>query len=380
MNNLHISLTDFRNESRVIKEVASLSALDVFDRIFIAAFHSDGLLVEEKLSARVSLNRFSLKTRRLNWGLWFKAIKYAEFVIRILIFYRKKNIGMVNVHALAVLPLGYLFKLAYGAKLIYDTHELETETNGAKGFKKKLGKWVESILIMKADHVFVVSESIADWYRDYYNIRRPTVVLNAPREQLVKKNCHFTVKFGLRKDQIIFLYQGALMPGRGVELILETFKKRTDDRIVMVFMGYGILEIDIQDASKFHKNIFFHEAVTPEKLLNYTVSADVGISLIENTCLSYYYCMPNKLFEFAMAGLPVVVSNMKDMRGFVGYHQMGVVVEDETTDSLNKAIRKLLCMDLTVLRKNATKAGLENAWETQEKKMQASYKKLLEII
>ena len=64
-------------------------------------------------------------------------------------------------------------------------------------------------------------------------------------------------------------------------------------------------------------------------MLRYTISADVGIHAIKNSCLNHYYCMPNKLFEYAMAGLPVIVSNMKEMRDFVLLNQMGVVVETE---------------------------------------------------
>ena len=112
-------------------------------------------------------------------------------------------------------------------------------------------------------------------------------------------------------------------------------------------------------------------------LLSYTVSADVGISFIENTCLSYYFCMPNKLFEYAMTSLPVIVSNMKEMAGFVESYQMGVVVETETIESVNDAIDRLLNMDLIELKQNAKKAAIVHSWEHQEKKIRAVYQKLL---
>jgi glycosyltransferase involved in cell wall biosynthesis len=87
--------------------------------------------------------------------------------------------------------------------------------------------------------------------------------------------------------------------------------------------------------------------------------------------------MPNKLFEYAMAGLPVIVSNVKEMSAFVKKNQIGVVVEDETAASLNEAIERLLRMDLAVLKQNVKKAALDNAWERQEEKMQTIYQKLL---
>jgi glycosyltransferase involved in cell wall biosynthesis len=112
-------------------------------------------------------------------------------------------------------------------------------------------------------------------------------------------------------------------------------------------------------------------------LLNYTASADVGVALIQNTCLSHNFCMPNKLFEYAMAGLPVLVSNVKEMGAFVKKNQMGLVLENYTVASLDETIERLLSMDLVVLRQNAKKAALDNSWEHQEKKMANVYKKLL---
>lgn len=165
--------------------------------------------------------------------------------------------------------------------------------------------------------ILVVSESIADWYKEEYKIDRPSVVLNAPNRRKLKSNNYFCQQLDIREDQIILLYQGGLALGRGVHLILDAFKARGDDKLVVVFMGYGLLEADIIAAAKQHKNIYFFPAVSPRIVLEYTSSADLGISLIENTCLSYYYCMPNKIFEYAMAGLPVLVSNMKDMSKLV---------------------------------------------------------------
>lgn len=378
MNNLHLTLTNFKNESRVLKEVHSISNLDKINHVYIAALHSENLELDVKYSNQISLKRFSLKTRGLSKGLFGQAIKYTEFIICVLSFYNRRGIDIVNVHALGLLPLGYLFKLIYSTKLIYDTHELESETNGLKGLRKHLSKWIEFFLIKRTDHVFVVSESIADWYQVTYQITRPTVILNAPKQQQFEKTNYFREKFNLRNDQIIVLYQGSLASGRGVKLLLESFKESNCDKVVIVFMGYGVLEDDINMASKVCNTVYFHNAVVPDVLLNYTASADIGICFIENTCLSYYYCMPNKLFEYAMAGLPVIVSNMKEMREFVESNEIGVVVGSETAEDINKAIDKLLLLDLNILKCNAQEAASANAWEFQEEKMRTVYLKLLE--
>ena len=157
----------------------------------------------------------------------------------------------------------------------------------------------------------------------------------------------------------------------------STTKKKDDDKVVIVFMGYGQLEEDIKIASKENKNIFFYPAVAPEIVLEYTSSADIGISFIENTCLSYYYCLPNKLFEYSMVGLPVIVSNMKEMRELVEKYDMGIVVTDDKIESMNNAIDKILQSDIKQMKQNARRCAEENSWEKQEVKTINEYKRVL---
>ena len=378
MHNLHISLTEMRNESRVLKEVNSILNDNIASKVYIASLHADDLEEEKIYRDNLILNRFKLSSRKLSKNLVVQVFKYFEFIYRVALFYRKKDIKMVNIHAIALLPLGVLLKYLYKATLVYDTHELETETNDGNGLRKKLTKFMEKGLIKKCDKVFVVSENIANWYEKEYNIKRPIVVKNAPRLIDSKKTNHFRENLNIKDDSIIVLYQGGLSKGRGVDLLLDVFKKRDDDKVVIVFMGYGQLEEEIKTASKENNNIFFHPAVATEIVLDYTSSADIGISFIENTCLSYYYCLPNKLFEYSMAGLPVIVSNMKEMRELVEMYEMGIVVVDERRDSLNSAIDKILESDIKQMKQNARRCAEENSWEKQEIKMIDEYKRVLD--
>lgn len=377
MHNVHINMNEFTNASRVLKQVKSLIKAEVFKKITIIALGSKELPKHEHIAQDIELYRINLITRNLPKSLPFQLIKYVEFLIRCLLLMRRLKPRVVNAHALGVLPICFLAKKLFGASLVYDAHELETEQVGGMNLRKRLSKKLEKKLIHKADMTLVVSESIADWYANEYNIARPPVVLNVPNTRELKINNHFREQLGIREDQIILLYQGGLMPGRGVHLILEAFKQRKDDKVVAVFMGYGSLEADIKIAAEQHSNIYFFPAVPPQVVLEYTASADFGISLIENTCLSYYYCMPNKLFEYAMAGLPVLVSNMKDMSGLVTRYAMGAVISDFSAEGINQAVDNFLEQDLARMKANAYQAACENAWEVQEQKMLAAYQQLL---
>lgn len=379
MRNVHIYMNEFTNASRVLKQVNSLINHKVFDTIDIVALWSEELPEYEAISDNISIHRIKLLTRPLPKNLFFQSIKYLEFCTKTICLTSKIRPNIINAHSLAVLPISFMAKTIFKSALVYDTHELESERNSLNGIRKKISKIFEKKLIKKVDMILVVSESIADWYVTNYKINRPTVVLNAPEYRRLKDNDYFREELGIREDQVILLYQGALLNGRGVQLILNAFKQRSNNKTVVVFMGYGLLQDDIQKAAKTYDNIYFFPAVSPDVVLEYTASADIGIHLIQNTCLNHNYCMPNKLFQYAMAGLPVLVSNMKDMSKLVKQYNMGAVIDDFSEKDINTAIDNLMTQNLSVLKSNAYQAACDHAWEVQESKMIESYNKELYI-
>ena len=353
-------------------------SLGIADNVFVAALGGGALKKTEKLSPEIYIKRFDLITRRFGKGLFFQTIKYIEFLIKVGIFYKDKKISIINVHTVDLLPLGALLKSFFGAQLVYDAHELETETNGLSGLRKKIYQWIESRFIKQVDLTIVVSESIADWYARRYSISRPVVVLNSPnRYALNESKDYFRKKFNIPTNTKILLYQGMFAKGRGIELVIDAIRNRKKSDIAVVFMGRGVLQSTIIDAVSANCGIYFQAAVPPSELLDYTRCADYGISIIENTCLSYYYCMPNKLFEFLAAGLPVVVSNMLEMSKLVQENGIGVVVAENTVDSLNVAIDSIIANDTQDLRSRVIRTANGHSWELQEKKMFIAYSALI---
>lgn len=380
MNNLHITLNEFRHASRVIKETNTILCSTEVEKVYVSALLGHGLHASENIKG-VMINRFSLVSREWNKSFLVQALKFLEYSVKVIFFYRDKNIRLINIHALSLLPLGFLLKLLYGAKLVYDAHELETEMNGLKGFRQSVAKVIERIFIRGVDLTIVVSPSIADWYERKYSIPRPTVVLNSPRLHELSYSNVLKENLSIAESKKIVLYQGGLSQGRGIEKLLSAFSSTKDESVVIVFMGYGPLETVIKEHSKKYNNIFLHHAVQPDELLEYTSSADIGISFIENTCLSYYYCLPNKLFEYAMAGLPIIASNMKEMSQLITTYNMGIVVDELSEQSLSKAIIDLRRVDLGLMKVNARRAAEDHCWENQEVVMLNAYRKLgLEIL
>ena len=377
MVNIHLYFSDIRNETRILKETKSIVQNKIADEVIILGRWEKDLPKEELIDAHRKIVRLDIKKFKLFGFLPIPGSLLLHFYYKAYRFLKKHKPDILNIHMLLLLPLGAYYKKKNNTYLVYDAHELETETKHLKGLKKKINKNIERKYIYKNDIVFVVGESIADWYANEYKMPRPPVVLNAPNKRELETNNHFREQLNIRKDQIILLYQGGLAQVRGVHLILDAFKARNDDKVVVVFMGYGELEADIKNAANKHDNIYFFPAVPPDEVLEYTSSADMGISLIENICLSYYYCMPNKVFEYAMAGLPVLVSDMKDMSELILNNNMGTVISDFSVNGINKALDDFLSQDLSNMKANAYRVACENAWEIQEQKMIQTYKDLL---
>ncbi len=379
MNNLHISLTNLKNESRILKETNTLIQNSIFDKIYIVGLWEEGLSTEDNLDTQRVINRIVLRSRSWSKNLFSQMIKYIEFSFRVIRTYRKKNIKIITVHSLGLLPLGTIAKVSFSSKLIYDAHEYEIERQGLTGIRKRLSKILEKMLIGYCDKVIVVSQSIADEYHTLYpQMQKPYIVLNTPAYKNLEKQDIFREKLKIDKNKIIFLYQGALSIGRGIEILLETFKNIDDEKAVMVFMGYGPLEEKVIEVAKEYKNIYFHKAVSPDILLEYTSSADFGISTIEDTCLSYRYCLPNKIFEYVMAEVPVIVSNLPEMKKVVKDNSIGIVAMDNTPKKLNEAIQKAVKLDKDELNKNIIKVKEIYNWEEQEKVLLKVYMGLYE--
>ncbi|MEN6508295.1 MAG: glycosyltransferase, partial [Smithella sp.] len=248
----------------------------------------------------------------------------------------------VNCHSLSVLPLCAVLKIRHKAKLVYDTHELETETANSAGFRKLLAKMTERVLVPFIDKVVVVNSDIARWYQNHYRLEgKISIIQNVPyrRNLNLYRSRAFRDRFGIGDEDIIFLYQGVLSAGRGISLLLDVFSQ-LDKSKHLVMLGYGPLAGCIQEYEKKRDNIHYHKAVPPGDLNELTSSADVGLSVIENICLSYYLCLPNKIFEYLNCGLPIIVSGFPGMGGFVDKYRCGWKV-DVSRDSIYAIIHSI---------------------------------------
>lgn len=378
--NLHLYPALLTHQSRMLRMTQTLVEAGLFSDIHMVGMVREESAEEVKLDATRTLWHVSVprpwpvpKLKSLS-----QFLSWASPIIR---RYRREEIGVIHCHSLGDLPIGvFLKRVMRSPKLVYDAHELETERNGLGGFQKRVAKVQERLLIRHVDHVLVVSEAIADWYRKTYPGCRVTVVRNIPRTDGAASALPgepasplLRERFGIRSG-VVFLYQGALMRGRGIDLLLEAFAKAGPERHI-VFMGYGPYEEKIRSYADRFPNVHFHPAVESAELLRHTAGADVGISLIENTCLSYYYCLPNKLFEYILAGLPVLVSDFPEMGRVVQELGNGWKTPVREEDLL-ALVTRITPESIAAKRQGSLEARKQLGWHLEQERLLEVYRSL----
>jgi glycosyltransferase involved in cell wall biosynthesis len=375
--NLHLYPSPLKNETRILKIAFSLRRYSVFNKVDIVGRYSPGLPEHEYLGNDIHLHRLKPLFFARSEGKIGKILRTVFWYFEVLIWLRSKSIECLNCHSLPVLPLSVLIKWFKSCKLIYDIHELESETHASHGTRKKIAKFIERTFINSANAVCVVNPSIADWYKKSYKLEDIWVVRNLPYRMSTppKRTGVLRRSIGIEgTDVLLFIYQGLLSHGRGIEMLIKLFSGIGSNKHLVV-IGYGPLDQFVIQNSRLHDNIHYLDAVPPDQINQYTVDADIGFSIIENTCLSYYLCAPNKLYEYAACGVASIVSNFPEMSRFVDEYNCGWKTELDI-NMLRDLIESIDMNMLVVKRKNAESAGVQHSWENEEPEMLKIYEKL----
>lgn len=376
--NVHIYPSYFTSESRILRIVETLRAYRVFERFLVVAIRRTDLPNDERLAPNVRLVRVAPAFGRSLPGRIGRLVKALGWYASTLNLLRVQPVTCINCHSLSVLPIGVVIKMLKRCRLVYDTHELETETVSSRGLRRWVARLTERLLIGWCDAVSAVNRSIADWYQHRYRLAQVAVVRNMPRDlrSTSGRTGRLRAAVGLPSDPNcqVYLYQGLLTRGRGIQLLLDVFPRLGDDRH-LVFMGYGDLEGVVRDAAARHSNIHLVPAVPPDQVLDYTADADVGLSVVENVCLSYYYSLPNKVFEYAVCGVPSLVSRFPEMARFVEETGFGWAVEPEA-GALLARLRSLDAVEIERVKARVRAGGPRFEWATEEPSLLALYARL----
>ncbi len=285
-------------------------------------------------------------------------------------------------HDLPMLPVAQLAADRCGAKLVYDSHELYAGQELSKREKRRWSE-IEARYIRSCDAVITVNRSIASELERRYGIDGVEVILNAEKTaKLPEKTRLFHEKFGLPEQSRILLLQGGLSAGRNLETLVEAMRLLKNDEICLVMLGDGALKKSLQkraSSAKLSERVFFHPAVPQAELLFYTAAADAGVIPYQATCMNNYFCTPNKLFEFIAAGLPILASDLPEMRSLVQQQGIGRVGDMQTAEKIASLVDGFFAdtEKLHTWQKNVLEARKHICWENEGKKLVKIYEALL---
>lgn len=377
---LFVSIDGFKNDSRMTKQAITLAQAGY--EVKIITIHKEDLKEEEK-SEFFEVKRIKLKSK--NWSKLkiVQILKMYEFNIKIIEYLKKENFIPDIVQSFTPYPLEVAFtikrKINSNVKIVYDPREYVRAQNINKT-NKLIMLYLERKYIKQINKIITVGDFIADFYQKDYSLEeRPTVLRNIPfyYKKIEKNKNYLKEKLNISNKKRILLYQGALMKGRGLEKLLYILSNLPEN-FVLVFMGEGILKNDLKlkiKELKIEDRIFFM-LVDNKELLKYTSSADIGMCLIENICKSYYYCLPNKFFEYIQSEIPIICSDFPEMEKLINDYKIGKVSSPENIKEITKNILELITKKDEKIEINLKIAKMELCWENEEKKLLSLYESL----
>ncbi|WP_299577626.1 glycosyltransferase [uncultured Sunxiuqinia sp.] len=336
------------------------------------------VLVGRKLPGSSKLGHRPYKTKRLK--LFFKKgpLFYAEYNIRLFWFLRLRKGDVFLANDLDTLPANFLISKLKGKPLVYDSHELFTEVPELLNRPGKKAFWraIERLILPKISKAYTVSESIARLYQKKYGTPF-RVVRNLPhREELLMVPPEKSLTADERK---LILYQGALNIGRGLEYAIKAMQHLKGARLLIVGDGDITLPLKKLVADlKLADRVSFMGKIPLQELKYLTAQAHLGLSIEEDLGLNYRYALPNKLFDYIQQQVPVLVSNLPEMRAIVEAYQIGMILEKHDPEVLAKQLQEALFnRDLREQWiENLPLAARDLCWEHEEKILEDIFRDL----
>lgn len=248
---------------------------------------------------------------------------------------------VVHAHDVAMLPSGWLAARLSGALLVYDTHEFARGVAYRTRAFALLVRLVERLFVPRADAVITVSGGIAARLAELYRLRRaPVVVRNTADAAGSTDGPGLRAEIGVDSGIPLVLHQGAPARDRGCFTLARAVERL--DGVHLVFLGEGQPEFMAQLRSASNGRVHFVPTRPPEQLLAATAEADVGVTLLEDVCENHRLALPNKVFEYVAAGIPVVASDLPELRSLVDGYGIGVLVDPADPESVAGGIAAAL--------------------------------------
>ncbi|MFM7619313.1 MAG: glycosyltransferase [Bacteroidota bacterium] len=306
----------------------------------------------------------SYKTTRLHVFFSKGWLFYAMLNLRLLFYILFRSYDVVWSNDLDTLLPAALLKRLKKYALIYDSHEYFTEAEGLTGRDsiKKIWERIEKYAVPKADVFITVNQSIAEIYSAQYS-RSVQVLRNMPNANSGNSELHDAL-FEL-PDQFVLLQGAYIDPDRGGMELVSAFEYIDSKKLLVVGSGRDLPNMKQLVIEKgLNEKVLFIDRLAPQELRELTKKAWLGVSLDKPVHLNYTFSLPNKIFDYIHAEIPVLVSPLVELKRIVQEYKVGVVLTEVTPKAIAQAILGLTEDERLEFCKNAKKAKQNLTWES----------------
>jgi len=336
-------------------------------------------LIGRQLPSSLNLN-LPYKTFRFkllfNKGFLF----YAEYNIRLFfkLLFLKKDILLAN--DLDTLLPNFLISKIFNKKLVYDSHELYTEVPELldRPFIKNIWLTIEKWIFPKLKNVYTVNNEIAAIYTKKYNVKVKVIRNIAKKYQRAVIDDDF-IKKVKRNNKMLILQGSGINIDRGAEEAVEMMQYL--ENVILYIIGSGDVFDNLKkkiDRLNLNSKVFLKNKMPYSELMKYTQLADLGLTLDKNTNLNYILSLPNKVFDYLQAGIPILASNTKVVSNLVHKNNIGFVTKTHNPKELATIVNSIFTdgTKYCLWKENLITLKSKLNWENEEKKLIEIYSNL----
>lgn len=333
----------------------------------------DVVLIGRKLPGSLPVPA-SWPFRSVRMNLLFKQgpAFYLFFNLRLFVKLLFTKADLLYANDLDTLLANYLASRIKKLPLIYDSHELYCDVPELMHtpFKRSLWQKLEGWIVPKLKHCITVNDSIAAIFTGKYKVPFQ-VVRNIP--DVIKSATYKSrEELGLPSDKKVIILQGAgINIDRGAEELVDAMPMVNDAVLLIIGSGdvWHILEEKVK-ALKLEDKVRLIRKIPKAELMSYTRAADLGLSIDKNTNPNYYYSLPNKIFDYIHAGLPVLTSHLPEIESIVRQFHIGDFIPDHQPQSIAAKINSMLASpELAAYRRNTVRAAEQLSWSSEKERL-----------
>jgi glycosyltransferase involved in cell wall biosynthesis len=337
--------------------------------LVLAELGFDVLLVGRKKQDSLQLPSRSYRMHRMNLLFEKGPLFYAEFSIRLFWFLLIRKPDLFFSNDLDTLLPNFIISRIKRKPLIYDSHEFFTETPELvnRRFVQFVWKSIEEWIFPKLTDVITVNDSIAHLFQEKYG-KKVSVVRNIPPAYHLKVAKKIPDDYP-RQKPVILLQGSGINIQRGAEELVEAMQF-VQNAHLLIIGGGDVLEklkkmtamLNLQDKITFLPKMPF------EKLMSYTSHAQLGLTLDKDTNINYRFSLPNKLFDYIQAGVPVLASPLVEIKKIIDGFKIGETIKSHQPHEIARHINTLLADDykMRIYRANCLAAAKELNWKKEK--------------